>query len=121
MDTLKQIIKEVFRDKLYEASVILRSDRSKNLTVVTDNLRGVCGITTTTVVEPAKPVSETVERTVLKVKFLVLEPTLKAHVKRMSTEALRIDGVYSFMVTRASEFKSRIYREALNDTESIDH
>lgn len=121
MQTLKDLIKEVFRDKLYEATVVLRSDRSKNLTIVTDNLRGVCGITTTTVVEPAKPVSETVERTILKVKFFVLEPTLKKHVNRMSSEALRIDGVYSFLVTKASEFKSRIYREALNDTESIDH
>ena len=89
MQTLKDLIKEVFRDKLYEATVVLRSDRSKNLTVVTDNLRGVCGITTTTVIEPAKPVSETVERTILKVKFFVLEPTLKEHVKRMLSKVPR--------------------------------
>jgi hypothetical protein len=121
MQTLKDLILEVFRDTLYEATVVLRSDRSRNLTVLTDNLRGVCGITTTTIAEPAKPVSETVERTILKVKFFVLEPTLKEHSKRMTAEALKIDGVYSFMVVSAREFKSRIYREGFNDAESIDN
>ncbi len=121
MQNLKDLILEVFRDELYEATVVLRSDRSKNLTVLTDNLRGVCGITTTTIAEPAKPVSETVERTILKVKFFVLEPTLKKHINRMSAEALKIDGVYSFLVRRASQFKSRIYREDLNDTKSADN
>jgi hypothetical protein len=121
MQIIKDLILEVFRNKLYQATVVLRSDRSKNLTVLTDNLRGVCGITTTTISEPAKPVSDTVERTILTVKFFVLEPTLKKHVTRMAADALKIDGVYSFLITRAEPFKSRIYREALNDAESTDN
>ena len=121
MQSLKDLILEIFRDTLYEATVVLRSDRAKNLTVLIDNLRGVCGITTATVVEPATPVSDTVERTLLKVKFFLLEPALRMHVKKMSTEAMKIDGVYSFLVTRTNEFKSRIYREDLDDTKSVDN
>ena len=57
MDSLKTLIKEYFKDTLYEAEVVMKSSRDKNLTVVTDNLRGVCGITVVTVIGPAKPIS----------------------------------------------------------------
>ena len=45
MDSLKTLVLEYFNDTLYEANVVMRSSRDKKLTVVTDNLRGVCGIT----------------------------------------------------------------------------
>ena len=110
MKSLKSVVSEVFKEILYEADVILRSDRSKNLTVITDNLRGVCGITVVNVQEPAKPVSTTVERTLLKVKFFLLEPTIREHVRRMSLESRRIDGIYSFLVKKVNKVSSRVYR-----------
>ena len=39
MDSLKSLIKEYFKDTLYEAEVVMRSSRKKKLTIVTDNLR----------------------------------------------------------------------------------
>jgi len=110
MKSLESIVTEVFKENLYEAEVILRSDRSKNLTIITDNLRGVCGITVVHILEPAKPVSATVEKTLLRVKFFLLEVTIRDHVRRMSLEARRIDGIYSFMAKNAGKVVSRIYR-----------
>jgi hypothetical protein len=121
MQKIKDLILEVFRDKLYEATVVLRSDRAVNLTVLIDNLRGVCGITTATIFEPSKPVSETVERTILRVKFFRVEATLDEQVARMSSSARKIDGVHSFLVYRARQFRSRIYRESTNDETSTDN
>ena len=110
MNSLKSVIKEYFKDTLYECNVVMRSARDKKLTIVTDNLRGVCGITVITVVGPAEPVSENVEKTYLKVKFFQFEPTLEDHLKRMATEARKIDGVFSFIPFKAKKVVSRIYR-----------
>ena len=111
MQSIKSIIKEYFKDTLYEAEVVMRSSRDKKLTIVTDNLRGVCGITVVTVVGPATPVSADVEKTYLKVKFFQLEATLEEHLKRMAIDARKIDGVYSFRPYRTSKVVSRIYRD----------
>jgi len=111
MQSIKSIIKEYFKDTLYEAEVVMRSSRDKKLTIVTDNLRGVCGITVITVVGPAQPVSPDVEKTYLKVKFFQLESTLEQHLKRMAIDARKIDGVYSFIPYRTSKVVSRIYRD----------
>ena len=111
MDSLKNLIKEYFKDTLYEADIVMRSSRSKKLTIVTDNLRGVCGITVCTVVGPAKPVSEEVEKTYLKVKFFQMEPTLKKHLDRMAVDARKIDGIFSFIPYKTNKVKSRIYRD----------
>ena len=107
---LRTLIKEVLDEGLFEASVIMRLDRSENLTIITDKLRGVCGITIVDVAIPSKPVSDTVERITLNVRFVMLENNLKAHLKRMSTEARKIQGVYSFMPVRAEKYYSRIYK-----------
>ena len=56
MDNVKTVVKEYLKDTMYECDVLMRSDRSKRLTVITDNLRGVCGITVVTVKEAAKKV-----------------------------------------------------------------
>ena len=107
---LKNLVKEVLDDGLFEASVIMRLDRTENLTIITDKLRGVCGITIVDVAIPSKPVSETVERVTLNVRFFLMENNLKAHLKRMSAEARKIQGVYSFMPVRAVKYYSRIYK-----------
>ena len=110
MDSLKTVVKEYLYDTLYEADVVLRSSRDKRITIITDNLRGVCGITVCTVASPAKPISNKIERTYLKVKFFKLEPTLEEHIARMSNEARKIDGVFSFIATKVGKVQSRIYR-----------
>tara|TARA_R110002074_G_scaffold348601_1_gene519084 strand:+ start:346 stop:684 length:339 start_codon:yes stop_codon:yes gene_type:complete len=111
MDSIKTLIKEYFKDTLYEAEVVMRSSRAKKLTIVTDNLRGVCGITVCTVVGPAKPVGEDVEKTYLKVKFFQMEPTLQKHLERMAIDARKIDGIFSFIPYKTSKVVSRIYRD----------
>ena len=110
MNSLKSLIKEYFKDTLYEAEVVMRSSRSKKLTIVTDNLRGVCGITVCTIVGPARPVSEEVEKTYLKVKFFQMEPTLEEHLQRMALDARKIDGIFSFIPYKTNKVISRIYR-----------
>ena len=110
MNSLKSLIREYFNDTLYEADVVMRSSREKKLTIVTDNLRGVCGITVCTITSPAKPVSDDVEKTYLKIKFFQMEPTLEKHLKRMAIDARKIDGVFSFIPYAAKKVISRIYR-----------
>ena len=115
MDSLKSLIREYFKDTLYECDVVMISSRQKKLTIVTDNLSGVCGITVVTVVGPAEPISEEREKTYLKVKFFQMEPTPKKQLIRMATDARKIDGVYSFMpVTKVRPVVSRIYKAAKN-------
>ena len=111
MDQVKTVVREYLQDTMYECDVLMRSDRSKRLTVITDNLRGVCGITVVTVKEAAKKVSKTVEVTPLKVKFFLTEPDLRRHMSRMQMEARKIDGIYSFIATSVNKVKNRIYRE----------
>jgi len=110
MQSLKNLVKEFLDDTLWEAECILRSDRGQNITIITDNLRGVCGITVVTVIGPAKKVSDHVERAILKVKFFRQEPTVEQQLKRMSMEARKIDGIFSFIPKQARRVVSRIYR-----------
>ena len=110
MNNLKSLVQEYLRDTMYEAEVMLRSSRDYNITIISDNLRGVCGITVCTITSPAEPISSKVERTYLKVKFFQLESTMEDHVARMSNEARRIDGVFSFIVKKVGKVQSRIYR-----------
>ena len=107
---LKSLVKEVLDEGLYEATVIMRLNRSENLTIVTDKLRGVCGITIVDVAVPSKPVSDMVERVTLKVRFFLLENSIKTQLSRMSSEARKIKGVYSFMPIRTEKYHSRIYK-----------
>ena len=111
MHSIKKIIKEYLRDTLYECDVVMRSDRGKRLTIVTDNLRGVCGITVITVKQAAEKVSATTEKTYLKVKFFQTEPTLQQHLEKMQLEARKIDGIYSFIATNVGKVRNRIYRK----------
>jgi hypothetical protein len=110
MHLIKTLVQEYLKDVMYEADVVMRSDRGQKLTVVTDNLRGVCGITVVTVKRAAEPVSENVEKTYLKVKFFQMEPTLEEHLKRMAIDARKIDGVHSFIPYKVNKVVNRIYR-----------
>jgi len=110
MNSLKSLIKEYFKDTLYEAEVVMRSSRDKKLTIITDNLRGIAGITVVTIITPAEPVSKNVEKTYLKVKFFQMEPTLDRHLKIMAIESRKIDGVFSFIPYTTKKVVSRIYR-----------
>ena len=111
MEKIKKLVTEVFEDTLWEAKCVLRSDRDKNITIVTDNLRAVCGLTVVTVTGPAEQISNTVERTVLRVKFFKIIPgSIKNQLEKMSIDARKIDGVYSFIPTHAKKVESRIYR-----------
>ena len=110
MHLIKTLVQEYLKDVMYEADVIMRSDRGEKLTVVTDNLRGVCGITVVTVKRAAEPVSENVEKTYLKVKFFQMEPTLEEHMQRMAIDARKIDGVHSFIPYKVNKVVNRIYR-----------
>ena len=110
MHSLKGLIKEYFKDTLYEAEIVMRSSREKKLTIVTDNLRGIAGITVVTIISPAEPVSKDTEKTYLRVKFFQMEPTLEKHLKRMAIDARKIDGIYSFIPFKSSKVVSRIYR-----------
>ncbi len=111
MKILKDLITEVFQETLWEAECVLRSDRKKNITKVTDNLRAVCGLTVVTVAEPAVVISDTVERTILKVKFFkTVAGPLRNQLRQMAIDARKIDGVYSFIPKNAKQVVSRIYR-----------
>tara|TARA_R110000824_G_scaffold731_3_gene4550 strand:- start:1649 stop:1987 length:339 start_codon:yes stop_codon:yes gene_type:complete len=111
MNSLKSLISEYFNDTLYEADVVMRSSRDKKLTIITDNLRGVCGITVCTIAAPAKPISDEAEKTYLKVKFFQMELTLERHLKRMAIDARKIDGIFSFIPYKVNKVVSRIYRD----------
>ncbi len=111
MDNIKAVVSEYLKDTMYECDVLMRSDRKKRLTVIMDNLRGVCGITVVTLRKAAKKVSDTTEATPLKIKFFLLEPDVQRHVARMQTEARRIDGVFSFIAIKANKVRNRIYRK----------
>ena len=115
MEKLENLVQEVLDDTLWEAECVMRSDRSKNITVITDNLRGVCGITVVTVTGPAERIGKHVERTILNVKFFRKEPTIEGHLKTMAIEARKIGGIFSFIPKQAKQVFSRIYRPGRRD------
>jgi len=121
---LYKTIKEITAKQLYEAEAVMESDRNVNLTLVTDALRGICGITTAKVIGSAKPLSPARERTFLKIKFFLLEASLERHVKRMVFEAKRmrltlpkkknkvsptVSPIYELRVRNVSPVRDRIY------------
>jgi len=112
MKKLKNLVEKYLHNRLYQAECVLRSDTDKNITIITDNLRGVCGITVVTVAKPAEHMTSNIERTVLKVKFFMLEPTMREQLIKMARDAAKIDGVFSFIpqTRTAQRVISRIYR-----------
>lgn len=100
----KRHIRDLLREALdvgkepLKAIAIMKSDRSKNLTSILDEIRGVCGITIVSLPEPARPVSKYVEMTRCKIKFIQNSPSVKEDIKRITTDAMKVDGVYSFRI-----------------------
>jgi len=103
----KSLVKEIIEERMYEAICVLDSDRNRNLTRVLDDLRGVCGITIVAVTDPAKPLSAAKETSELKIKFLLSSPSLREHLGRMTVEAKRVPGVFSFRVKRVRKIARR--------------
>lgn len=99
-------IEEAISDNIYEAYVVLESDRGKNLTHILNQLRAVCGITVVGVEDPARPVSATREKTLLKLKFFRSVPNLRKHLQKMSIDARKVDGVYTFFIKQVRKLKA---------------
>ena len=97
-EAVRLIVKEAMDSSMYEGFGVLESDRSENLTEILNKLRAACGITVVNVQEPAVPVGEGKEKTILKVKFFLTSPSLRHHLKKMSIISKRIPGVFSFRV-----------------------
>jgi len=104
---LKRLIREAIEDSLYQANVIMRYARDENLTLINDRLRGICGITIVDVLVPSKIVSNDVDIVTLKVKFFLQGEDFREHLHKMSVEARKIPGVFSFIPTRASKLQKK--------------
>ena len=103
-----QLIKEVINESnVYEARVIMRSSRDKNLTEILDEIRAVCAVTVVSLPHAARPLSEFKEVSELKLKFLLTSPSLKQHLRKMAIAARKIDGIYSFRVINANKIEKR--------------
>lgn len=111
-DSLKDLVREYVANTMHEAVVYIHSDRTKNLTHVLDQLRGVCGITTVSVLEPAAPLSQHREKTKIKCKFLQTHPSLRVHLKVMREAARQLPGIHSFQILNVHriETKAKIER-----------
>ena len=105
--SLKDLVREYVASKMFEAIVNLDSDRTKNLTALLDQLRGVCGITVVTVLEPATPLSQAREQTKIKCKFLQTHPSLNVHLKTMRAAAKRLPGIFAFRVMHVEQIQTK--------------
>lgn len=83
---------------IYGADVLMRSDRTQNLTDILDKLRAVCDITIVNLPEPSKQLSKYVDLSKLNIKFLLTSPSLKEEMKRITVAAQALDGVFSFRI-----------------------
>jgi len=104
---IKLLVKETLEKRMYEAVCSLESSRDRNLTRVLDDLRGVCGITIVAITSPAKAISNKKEKSELRVKFLLIAPSLNEHLARLSLEAKRVPGVYSFSIKKVRKTARR--------------
>jgi hypothetical protein len=114
MHSLKTLILEYFKDTLYEVTVKMVSSRDQKFTIVTDNIRGIAGVTVVTILKPAEVLSDNSDKemSLLKIKFFQLDESLQNHLRRMSAEAMKIEGVEKFIpkMRTARKVFSRIYR-----------
>ena len=105
----KKHIRNVLREALdvakepLRAVVIIKSDRTKNLTALLDENRGVCSITVVSLPEPARPLSKYVELTRCNIKFVPMSPSIKEDVKKITTAAMKVDGIYSFRIKNVAQ------------------
>tara|TARA_Y100001938_G_C8046746_1_gene409362 strand:- start:235 stop:570 length:336 start_codon:yes stop_codon:yes gene_type:complete len=83
---------------IYAADVLMRSDRTQNLTDILDKLRAVCDITIVNLPEPSKQLSKYVDLSKLNIKFLLTSPSVKEEMKRITAAAQALAGVFSFRI-----------------------
>tara|TARA_R110000824_G_scaffold43779_2_gene127788 strand:+ start:10677 stop:11015 length:339 start_codon:yes stop_codon:yes gene_type:complete len=105
----KKHIRNVLREALdvgrepLRAIAIIKSDRTKNLTALLDEIRGVCSITVVSLPEPARPLSKYVEMTRCNIKFVPMSPSVKEDIKKITTAAMKVDGIYSFRIKNVAQ------------------
>jgi len=108
LNKIYQLIKEVINESdVYEARVMMRSSRDRNLTEILDEIRAVCAVTVVNLPHAAQPLSKFKEISELKLKFLLTSPSLKQHLRKMAIAARKIDGIYSFRVINANKIEKR--------------
>jgi len=105
----KKHIRDVLREALdvtkepLRAVAVIKSDRAKNLTALLDEIRGVCSITVVSLPEPAKPLSKYVEMTRCNIKFIPMSPSVKEDIEKITTAAMKVNGVYSFRIKNVAQ------------------
>ena len=105
----KKHIRDVLREALdvtkepLRAVAVIKSDRAKNLTALLDEVRGVCSITVVSLPEPAKPLSKYVEMTKCNIKFIPMSPSVKEDIEKITTAAMKVDGIYSFRIKNVAQ------------------
>ena len=105
----KKHIRNVLREALdvdrepLRATAIIKSDRTKNLTALLDEIRGVCSITVVSLPEPARPLSKYVELTRCNIKFVPMSLSVKEDIKKITTAAMKVDGIYSFRIKNVAQ------------------
>ena len=93
--------------QIYECIALMNSSTRKNLTDIQNEIRSVCGITIVDS-EPTETLSLYKQRTRLKIKFILLQPTLRESVKEIVDSVRRIDGVYSFQVRKIRKIVAEV-------------
>jgi len=105
----KKHIRDVLREALdvtkepLRAVAVIKSDRAKNLTALLDEVRGVCSITVVSLPEPANPLSKYVEMTRCNIKFIPMSPSVKEDIEKITTAAMKVDGIYSFRIKNVAQ------------------
>ena len=105
----KKHIRDVLREALdvtkepLRAVAVIKSDRAKNLTALLDEIRGVCSITVVSLPEPARPLSKYVEMTRCNPKFIPTSPSVKEDIEKITTAAMKVNGVYSFRIKNVAQ------------------
>jgi len=105
----KKHIRDVLREALdvtkepLRAVAVIKSDRAKNLTALLDEIRGVCSITVVSLPEPARPLSKYVEMTRCNIKFIPMSPSVKEDIEKITTAAMKVNGVYSFRIKNVAQ------------------
>ena len=115
-DNFMSVLKEALEEGLFEIITILDTNRKENLTDILMDLRAICGITIVTVLEPAVRISETTERTILKIKFKPGNKPLKAYMLNLRDHVLKFKEVEDFRIKKLVDiFQQKNRKKAKKD------
>jgi len=104
--SLRKLIKEAIEQKYFKAIVRLDYSADKNITEIIDLLRAVCSVTVINS-SPSESISVMKQRSRLEVKFYLTSPSIKEHLQKMVSDALNIDGIYSFRIIGLNAIKTK--------------